>query len=151
MAGEAQVTIRFTTTLPVAMVTDWSQALGLLDPQLHEELQFSSPLEVEITGETRIGPSDTPVDVFTVPVLVAVRRLLCFFPRRHWHMQNLSSWLAIDFEPAWGEEATPESDGRKFAIWLNTGDVYRCGADGEIDDDTGIIPLADLDPEKDRL
>lgn len=150
MAGEAQVTIRFNTTLPVAMVTDWSRALGLLDPQLHHELQISSPLEVEINGETRIGPDDRPpLDPFTVPVLLAVRRLICFFPRRNWQMRTQSEWLAIDFEPAWGEEASPANDGRKFAIWLNTAAVYRIDEHGAAEDDP--IPLEQLDPEKDRL
>jgi hypothetical protein len=156
MSGEAHVTIRFRTTLPVAMVADWPAALGLLNPKLHRDLEISD-LEVEINGETRIGP-DTNIaayhggtqvlDPFTAPVLVTLRRLLCFFPNRRWQVTANGPWLSVDFEPAWGEEATEENAKRSFAIWLHTGEAYRV-IDGAADDDP--IALDELDPEKDRL
>lgn len=146
MSGEAHVTIRFRTTLPVAMVADWPQALGLLDPKKMRDLQIEG-YELEVDGDTRIGPP-TPIDPFTAPVLVTLRRLICFFPGRIWRLKSSGSWLSLDFEPAWGEEATPENDKRAFAIRLNTGEAYRV-VNAAVEDDP--IPLDLMDPEKDRL
>lgn len=152
MSGKATVQIRFATTLDVAMVMDWPQALGLVDPKLMRRLEIGE-LEVEVVnGETRIGPYESPPeDPFTAPVIVAVRRLICFFPKRKWRMAADGPWLSIDFEPAWGEEATPENDKRSFAVWLRTGEVWRIGQDGAVDDDAGPVDFEALDPERDRL
>jgi hypothetical protein len=168
MSGEAHVTIKFRTTLPIAMVADWPAALGLLDPKKMRDLQIDG-FELEVEGDTRLGPPTPvapyhggeqpswggdsgrpPLDPFTAPVLVSLRRLLCFFPGRSWHVHaNGMHWLLVDFEPAWGEEATAANDKRSFSIWLNTGDVYRVDSFGAAEDDP--IPLDLMDPEKDRL
>lgn len=150
MAGKATVNIRFDTTHDMAMVMDWPQALGLLDAKVMRNLEIGE-LHVEIVnGETRIGPYEAPPeDPFTAPVLVAVRRLICFFPKRRWQMTTNGEWLSVDFEPAWGEEATPENDKRQFAVWLRTGDAYRLNEDGAVEDEP--IDFEQLDPTKDRL
>lgn len=59
MAGRAEVTIRFETTHDLAMVMDWTRALGLLDPAKMRDLQIEQ-LEVDVQGDTRIGPDDSP-------------------------------------------------------------------------------------------
>jgi hypothetical protein len=57
MAGRARVTISFETTLPVAMIADWPAALGLVDPKKMRDLQIEK-FEVDVQGDTRIGPDD---------------------------------------------------------------------------------------------
>jgi hypothetical protein len=76
---------------------------------------------------------------------------LCFFPGRAWRLGYSpgSGWLLIDFEPAWGQEATPENAARSFSLWLNTGAVYRVDSCGAAEDDP--IPLETLNPETDKL
>jgi hypothetical protein len=47
-----------------------------------------------------------------------------------------SPWISIDVGPLWGAEATDENDGRKFAIWITTGAIYRVASlDGATEDD----------------
>lgn len=89
-------------------------------------------------------------DVFTAPVLVTLRRLLCFFPTREWRLRHepQSPWLAVRFGPAWGEEATPANGRQHFAIWLATAAAY------EILDEAVVgepIPLERLNPERDVI
>jgi hypothetical protein len=142
----ARVSVQFTTRDPHAMIRDWSHALGLDDAAALMELQVADRVQLEVEPIEKLAP---PVDPFTAPVLVNLRRLLCFFPRRRWHLTASDSWLTVDFEPAWGEEATPANDKRSFAIWLNTGEAYRVDEFGAAADDP--IPLDLMNPEQDRL
>lgn len=89
-------------------------------------------------------------DVFTAPVLVTLRRLLCFFPDRVWiaKYDPNGPWLSVDFEPLWGAEATPENGEQQFAIWIATGNAYRV-VDSAVEDDP--IDLEQLDPERDFI
>lgn len=143
----ARVRVTFTTRDPHAMIRDWSHTLGLDDAATLMELQVADRVQLEVEPVEKVAP---PVDPFTAPVLVALRRLLCFFPGRSWHVHSSGmSWLLVDFEPAWGEEATAANDKRAFSIWLNTGDVYRVDSFGAAEDDP--VPLDLMDPERDRL
>jgi hypothetical protein len=143
----ARVSMTFTTRDPHAMMRDWSHALGLDDAAALMELQVADRVQLEVVP---IDESATPVDPFTAPVLVTLRRLLCFFPGRGWQMTLKGrDWLTLDIEPAWGEEATPANDKRAFAIWLTSGDAYRVGDDGAVEDDP--LPLDLMNPEQDRL
>jgi hypothetical protein len=89
-------------------------------------------------------------DVFTAPVLVTLRRLLCFFPGRGWWLNHSpqSPWLLVHFAPAWGEEATPANGKQNFAIWLVTAAAYEIRGEAVEDDP---IPLERLDPERDLI
>lgn len=74
-------------------------------------------------------------------------RILAVFPDRKLHVtyDPASPWLLVTVETAWGREATPQNDERKFAIWRETEALYVVQPDESVGDDP--IPVG-ADPRE---
>lgn len=75
-------------------------------------------------------------DIYGPTFRDAIGRLLERYPDRQYTLTHApdTQWVQLDFAPRWGEEATEENGAQRFGIWP-TGDIYRVGDQGAVDDE----------------